>query len=622
MSIQNNFPAIKPTLLLDFANVEQLDPRITFARASTATYYGTQTAKAEENLLVRSQEFTTVWLIEGVTRTADTSTAPDGTTTADTITEAATTSAHRIDQAVATSGTVTLSVFAKLGAGTRFLTIGVSRDITHAASATFDLSLGTNTQTQVNGGVYSSPSATITAVAQSFYRCTFTVTTDTATLVRIGLNDTGTPTSLNRAFGANYLGDITSSLIIWGAQLEQRSAVTAYTPTTTQPITNYIPVLQTAALGVARFDHNPTTFESLGLLIEEQRTNLIPYSEQFDNAVWVKNNASITANTVVSPDGTLDADKLVEDTATSSHTVSVANVTTSTTTTSTFSFYAKAGERSVIQVRYGVQSTANRGQGNVDLSDGTVALVQNIGTATGTTLTATAVGNGWYRVAITTNPNDAASTQTRALIFLGNTVVNLFTGASYTGDGYSGIYIWGAQLEAGEFPTSYIPTVASQVTRASDAASMTGTNFSSWYNQGEGTFYAQFRPMTSNFGSNKNIFLASDGTSSNFVGLRYVSSGVQVAMAATTSAVVQAALVTGTMVAGTSYKLAGAYKANDFAASRDAGAVGTDTSGTVPVVTQAEIGMLAGSSFSSQHIAKLAYYPLRVTNAQLQGLTS
>ena len=116
--------------------------------------------------------------------------------------------------------------------------------------------------------------------------------------------------------------------------------------------------------------------------------------------------------------------------------------------------------------------------------------------------------------------------------------------------------------------------------------------------------------------------MASDGTTANSVGVRYGSSGSQPSLTVITSSTNQAILVTGAMIAGTSYKLAGAYKANDFAVSRDAGTVGTDISGTVPVVTQAEIGMLAGTSFSTQTIKKLAYYTLRVTNAQLQALTS
>jgi hypothetical protein len=171
------------------------------------------------------------------------------------------------------------------------------------------------------------------------------------------------------------------------------------------------------------------------------------------------------------------------------------------------------------------------------------------------------------------------------------------------------------------FASSYIKTEGSQVTRSADAASMTGANFSSWYRQDEGSFYAEFRPMSSNFLANRNMFLASDNTTSNFIGLRYPASGSQPAMASTVAGVIQANLTTGAMVAGVNYKLAGAYKVNDFAASRNAGTVITDTDGTVPVVNQAEIGSLAGVSTGSQHLAKLAYYPKRLANAEIVALT-
>jgi hypothetical protein len=560
---------------------------------------------------LQSQDFTTTWTVSGTnaTVTTNTSVAPDGTTTADTLTEDSATGIHACYQGVIASGVVTLSVFAKLGSGTRFLTIAVNRDATHSGSATFDLSLGTNTQTQANGGIYASPSATITAVAQGFYRCTFTITTDTVAQVRIGLNDTGTPATNNRGLGAGYTGNSTSSLILWGAQLEQRSAVTAYTATTTAPITNYIPQLLTAASGVARFDHNPTTFESLGLEIEESRTNLFTYSEQFDNAAWTKSATTITANTIIAPDGALTGDKLVEDTANTSHSVTRSQGVT-TGASYALTVYAKAAERSFFRLQ-SFNATSDAENAVFNLATGTI--VSQSGTSASTI---TPVGNGWYRCSvILINDTDTSSAFS----------INLFSDAttsSYTGDGYSGIYIWGAQLEAGAFPTSYIPTVASQVTRAADAASMTGTNFSSWYNQAEGSFFAQFIPASSSFGANKNLFLSSDGTANNYAGLRYTGSGAEPTFSVVVAGTAQAAISTGAMVAGTSYKMAGAYEANDFAVSRNAGTVGTDTSGTVPVVTQAEIGMLAGTSFSTQTISKLAYYPLRVTNAQLQGLTS
>ena len=430
MSIASNFPALKPTLLLDFANTKELDPRITFTRASTATYYATQTAKAEENLLLQSQTFENIAWDGGLgtTRTANTSTAPDGTTTADTITEDSSTSNHVIVQAVTAAGEVTYSVFAKAGSGSRFLTIGVSRAATHYGSATFDLSTQTATQTLI-AGYSGSVTTAVSASAQGFYRYSITLTTDSLANVRVGLSATSTFVSASRGFDS-YTGNGTSSLILWGAQLEQRSAVTAYTVTTTQPITNYIPQLLTAASGVARFDHNPTTFESLGLEIEEQRTNLLTYSEQFDNAAWTKARATIIANTIVAPDGTLTGDKLVEDTATNTHQAEQ-NATTVSGTTYTFSAYVKAAGRSFVRL----YEDSGSGGAYFDLSTGTVGSL-----GVGSIGVITSAGNGWYRCAVTYTQSGTLGRQRIAIASANGTI-------SYTGDGFSGIYIWGAQLE-------------------------------------------------------------------------------------------------------------------------------------------------------------------------------
>ncbi len=571
MSIQSNFPAISPTLNLSFALTKALDPRISFASASTATYYGTQTAKAEENLLIRSQDYSATWTVTNLTPVTG-KTAPDATSTATEFTASAA-NAVLTQGYTAIAGSYTFSVFLRRVTG--------SGDIQIAAD---------------NG--------------------TWTTKVITGTWARYDV--TQTVAAGSKTAGVRVVTD-TDAIEVWGAQLEQRSAVTAYTATTTQPITNYIPQLLTAAAGVARFDHNPTTFESLGLLIEEQRTNLVTYSEQFDNAAWTKTNSSITANTIVSPDGTVDADLLSSD---ATVTTSARDLRRSTATTvsvaNTFSVYAKAAAGNFVGLSIrNAAAAANNIVAEFNLSNGTISVAaSNNGNATGATASITAVGNGWYRCAIS-GIADTSGTSLSTLVF-GRTT----SGSTSVTENTALCFIWGAQLEAGAFPTSYIPTVASQVTRSADAASMTGTNFSSWYNQGEGTFFAQFRPAAADFGGNKNIFLASDGTTSNFVGLRYASTGTQTSLAATTSAVIQANVVTGTMVAGTSYKLAGVYKVNDFAASRDSATVGTDTAGTLPVVDRAEIGSLAGVSLGSQHIAKLAYYPVRIQNNQLQALTS
>jgi hypothetical protein len=401
-------------------------------------------------LLLQSQTFDNAyWTKTNITVTANSTTAPDGTTTAESILETATTGSHQVFRSavITSSNTHVRSVFAKPN-GRNWLAIygGAGRSF-------FDLQNG------VTGTVEAGYTASMIDAGNGWYRC-----------ILIGPAGTSSYAGLYNIADADnsisYAGDITKGLFIWGAQFEQGSAVTAYTPTTTQPITNYIPALQTAASGVARFDHDPVTTESLGLLIEEQRTNLLTYSEDFTDGSWVKSNTTITSNTITAPDGTLTGDKLVE---TSGAGVRQLYKTPSLSAVShSFSAYFKASER------YWFKLNLTGSGAYFDLSTGVIGTID-----AGVTAAMTAVGNGWYRCSIVRTVS-AGTNYTEIQLALTN------GGGSYTGDGYSGIFIWGAQLEAGAFPTSYIPTVASQVTRAADSASMTGTNFSDWYRADEG----------------------------------------------------------------------------------------------------------------------------------------
>jgi hypothetical protein len=428
-------PTIRPSLLLDFANTEALDPRITFARASTARYYnGVTTAKAEENLLKYSQAMDdAAWTKSQLTVTANSAVAPDGTTTAETITEDATTNFHRIfgPTYASTSGLAySFSVFAKKGTR-NFVQIFVSTGFDpNNAYANFNIDTGSV------GTVGSAATATITSVGNGWFRCTMTTTatsTSTSAVVNFALITSGTAARAESYLGTN------STIFLWGAQVEQRSAVTAYTPTTTQPITNYVPVLLSAANNVARFDHNPVTGESLGLLIEEQRTNLFERSEEFENAYWTKTNSSVTANTIVAPDGALTGDKLVEDTANGVHDVRRA-VAASASTAYTQSVYVKAAERT----RGELQMFGNSGGSTVtfNLAAGTVTVVGPYGGWASTSATITNVGNGWYRVTHTATTNAGLTIFTSSF-----NMQNAAGSSSYTGDGYSGFFIWGTQLE-------------------------------------------------------------------------------------------------------------------------------------------------------------------------------
>jgi hypothetical protein len=152
---------------------------------------------------------------------------------------------------------------------------------------------------------------------------------------------------------------------------------------------------------------------------------------------------------------------------------------------------------------------------------------------------------------------------------------------------------------------------------------MTGANFSSWYNQAEGTFVAS--PTALKEGSF--IYQASNNsaTGDNRIFLRYLSNQTQGLVV--TSAVTQAQIFDNTGFLASSNTTAFAYNVNDFAIRTNGGAsasaAANDSSGTVPVVSRLDIGSFLGSSaFINGTIRKLAYYPLRVTNAQLQALTS
>jgi hypothetical protein len=226
------------------------------------------------------------------------------------------------------------------------------------------------------------------------------------------------------------------------------------------------------------------------------------------------------------------------------------------------------------------------------------------------------LGDGIYRISVTHSLSGAGDGSS---IYLHN-AGGLPT--AYTGDGYSGIYIWGAQLEAGSFPTSYIPTVASQVTRSPDAASMTGTNFSSWYRQDEGTIYVANQQATvdGSAGANYHAVAISDGTNNEliFIGTQYGSSNLE---AATVDGGVGQFTVTAVAPSGGEYRRSLTYAADDFGYSINGGAATTDASGTLPTVSRMYIGSNNGASYLGGTISRLVYWPKRLSNATLQALT-
>ena len=212
----------------------------------------------------------------------------------------------------------------------------------------------------------------------------------------------------------------------------------------------------------ARIDHNPDTLACRGLLIEESRTNLYSRSQEFNDGAWGRTGTSVGTNAINAVDGTLTADKLIEDTSLGLH--NILRTITPPATAHTLSVFAKKGERNWIALRAGGANTFF----NLDTGVATSAI---------NSPTITKYGNGWYRCTVT------SSSGTQNQIWMSPDGV----ATSYTGDGTSGIYIWGAQLEAGSFATSYIPTTAGSAIRSTDLCNISGSAFSGIYNQPEGT---------------------------------------------------------------------------------------------------------------------------------------
>jgi hypothetical protein len=366
-------------------------------------------------------------------------------------------------------------------------------------------------------------------------------------------------------------------------------------------------VLQTAAAGQARFDHNPVTGESLGLLIEEQRSNLVTYSADFSNAYWVKSNAAIESNVAVAPDGTLTADKLTTSASNAWHVVYSGASTLSGA--HTFSGYVKAAGYSKIAIGDAQQPA---GYAVFDSSNGTL-----VSQASTTATSITSVGNGWYRITCTITLS--ASTRFSFTVIDPSYTSGSFTTAWNATDTFSGIYIWGAQLEAGAFPTSYIPTVAATVTRNNDIASMTGTNFTSWFSNAEGTLYGEGGGRTSQ-GALATINPAAEDFNNMIVlGALPTASAFRVWRSGSSQADF------GTISAGVQNKLSLGYAVNNIAGSINGATVITDTSCLIPNLTTSTFSIgrgWSGTHFLNGTIKKLAYYPARLSDAQLQALTT
>jgi hypothetical protein len=340
---------------------------------------------------------------------------------------------------------------------------------------------------------------------------------------------------------------------------------------------------------------------SKGLLIEESRTNLLERSAEFNDAYWNKLNATVTANDTVAPDGTATADAVFETVDNGFHAVSRGAVVPSTGTV-TMSVFAKANGRS----RFGIQVGAI--YGDFDLSAVTASVPFG-----GISASIEPISNGWYRCAFTIA---ATADDAYILVFLDG------ASNSYAGDTTKGMYFWGAQAELGAFATSYIPTTGGTATRAADSAIV--TPISSFYNQSEGTLFAEWNlpNLLDGGGPCATALTNSDDTDRIVIQVRS-SGGATRHLAFISGSAVVTDLDFSSTVAGIS-KSAIAFAASNYAATRNGVTALTNSHAAVPTTTHLRVGAgtVGGSNPMNGHIRKVAYWPKRLSNALLQDITT
>jgi len=342
-----------------------------------------------------------------------------------------------------------------------------------------------------------------------------------------------------------------------------------------------------------------------GLLIEEARTNLVTYSNDFSNSAWTRASMSVPPQNVTGPDGTTSGWTI---TANSTSSRIEETFTVATSSPYVYSIYAKAGTTDFLYLAPVLFTTPANSSGVwFDLTNGTVGTQQDT-TVIGQIADA---GNGWFRCSIYLTTTDSSDTSgvIRNTITKGN--------GQTTCDTNDTLLIYGAQMEAGSFPTSYIPTSGSTATRAADVATIPTSAFG--YNSDAGSVAVEWTQPT--WGGY--VTMLSDNTAANRSIINQFTNG-QVYFSTITNSVAQGDILSGTSVEGEYNKAATTIQFNNAAVSLNGAASIVDTTLAVPNVTNLSLGSytVGGSTYLNGHIKSIKYYPRRLSNAQLQELTT
>lgn len=361
-------------------------------------------------------------------------------------------------------------------------------------------------------------------------------------------------------------------------------------------------LMKTAAVNVPRIDYDRVTRQPRGLLMEPTRTNLFTYSEQIDNAVWIKSRATVVADAGLAASGAMTADKLVEDASTGNH-IFTRSVTTGSGEAHTVSHYVRAAGRSNVRIQLddGHISFASAA---FDLAAGTYSDLYG----SGSRAEITSCGGDLWRIELT---GISTSTIVREVFYLSD-----LTGiTSYTGDGSSGLYLWGSQLEVGASASSYIPTVASTVTRAADALTIGGER---WIDSAAISALVEFRLNEARSTDVSSPIFLRNAALTSHVRVREgtVIGGADLTASSTTPQIDFSSYPTPL---ATTMRFAFGIDAMTWSFAKDN--VLSFTGGA----TNSPVGldrMLVGQGGFHGHISRILIYPKRLTDAKLKALTN
>jgi hypothetical protein len=343
----------------------------------------------------------------------------------------------------------------------------------------------------------------------------------------------------------------------------------ANTSTSTKTVLWDDGLLRTSGSGAIHQQYD-TAASQFGILVEPAATNLVLRSQELDNASWTLVGATVTADAATAPDGASTADKLVESSGGTNHNIRQ-SVTITSGATYTYSVFVKKAERTGAGISF-VDSGFTAGIfATLNLTLGTITSASSFGGATYISSSITAIGSSdWFRVTLT---GSIATTSALVVAALHNPIGT----DTYSGDGTSGAYFWGAQLETGALATSYITTTAATVTRAADVISVDTDTFP--WSDTTGTIYLDYKPFNVAAGTRYGWSAYLDA--SNFISLAGITANPT--MGNTTGGSADVATDLGTLVANTRTQITVGYGANDFDGSQDGAAATADSTATLTI---------------------------------------